>query len=396
MTVESGKKLDTQYYLDKAEELADIFREDARQRDKLGGTPKEQRDLIRRSGLLKLLIPEQFGGAGQPWSVVLHVVRILAAADSSLAHVYGYHFLCLVAPHLGGNARQTAHYYTETAKHNYFWGNSSNPLEKSIIGRREDDRVIVSGSKSFSSGSPDSDLLAISWNDSETGEYYEGIIPTSRPGVEVIDDWDGMGQRQTGSGTVRFHDVVLEASEIIETPYGRQSAFSTFVPILSQSILMNIFVGIANGALLEAKQYTASRTRPWYTSGVERAVDEPGNQRQYGELWVQYQAALGLAEKAALRLDAAWASGESLAEKDRGELAVLVAGANVFAGQAAVEISSRIFDVMGARATAGHYGYDRFWRNARTHTLHNPAEFKLRSVGDWFLSGRLPEPGFYS
>ncbi|MFF2094323.1 acyl-CoA dehydrogenase family protein [Paenibacillus sp. NPDC058174] len=268
--------VEQQQYRRLASELAKRFGEDAAQRDKEGGTPKEQRDWIRESGLLKLLIPREYGGDGGQWSDVLGVVREFARTDAALAHVYGYHFLCLVAPHLAGSESQKAYFYETTAKHNYFWGNSSNPLEKSIVGQRlEDGAILVNGSKSFSSGSPDSDLLAISWNDSASGEYYEGIIPTSRTGVTVHDDWDNMGQRQTGSGTVSFESVRVEPDEILETPYGGQTVFSTLIPQLSQSILASIFIGSAAGALDEAKYYTKTKSRPWYTSGLDEASAEP-------------------------------------------------------------------------------------------------------------------------
>ncbi|MFF2094324.1 acyl-CoA dehydrogenase family protein [Paenibacillus sp. NPDC058174] len=109
-----------------------------------------------------------------------------------------------------------------------------------------------------------------------------------------------------------------------------------------------------------------------------------------------YQSALSLVEKSDRELDAVWARDTALTEAERGDCAVIVAAANVQASRMALEVTSRIFEVMGARATASRYGYDRFWRNVRTHSLHNPAEFKLRTVGNWFLNGQAPVPGFYS
>jgi hypothetical protein len=47
-------------------------------------------------------------------------------------------------------------------------------------------------------------------------------------------------------------------------------------------------------------------------------------------------------------------------------------------------------------ATAARYGLDRFWRNARTHTLHDPLDYKLRDIGNWALHGQWPTPSFYS
>jgi alkylation response protein AidB-like acyl-CoA dehydrogenase len=95
-------------------------------------------------------------------------------------------------------------------------------------------------------------------------------------------------------------------------------------------------------------------------------------------------------------LDEAWEKGKKLTEEERGNLAVHVAAANVFAGNAALDITSKIFEVMGARSVHAEYGYDRFWRNVRTHTLHNPAEYKLRTVGNWVLNQRYPTPNPYA
>lgn len=214
--------------------------------------------------------------------------------------------------------------------------------------------------------------------------------------MQVLDDWDAMGQRQTCSGTVRFDRVELQPEEVLVTPYKGQDAFASLVPPLSQSILANIFAGVAAGALADARAYTLTTGRAWYTSGYDKASEEPSILRQYGELWTKYQAALSLVEKAALELDKAWEKDRELTARERGDLAVLVAAANIAAGEAALEITSRIFEIMGARSTYSKYNFDRHWRNVRTHTLHNPAEFKLRNIGGWYVNGRPPEPGYYS
>ncbi len=93
-------------FLQKAALLAKEFAKDAPERELAGGTAKEQRDALRKSGLLTILIPAEYGGEGQPWSLVLRIVRELAKTDASLAHLYGYHFLHLVTPHFAGTAKQ--------------------------------------------------------------------------------------------------------------------------------------------------------------------------------------------------------------------------------------------------------------------------------------------------
>jgi alkylation response protein AidB-like acyl-CoA dehydrogenase len=60
-----------------------------------------------------------------------------------------------------------------------------------------------------------------------------------------------------------------------------------------------------------------------------------------------------------------------------------------------LEIANRIFEVMGARATANHYGFDRYWRNLRIFTLHDPVDYKIRTIGNWVLNNQFPTPDFY-
>lgn len=103
-----------------------------------------------------------------------------------------------------------------------------------------------------------------------------------------------------------------------------------------------------------------------------------------------------LTDRAAERLDAAWLRGPALDEAGRGEVAVAIAAAKVAATRVGLEVTSRVFDVTGARATAASLGLDRHWRNLRTHSLHDPLDYKLRELGDWALNGRYPVPSFYS
>ncbi len=107
------------------------------------------------------------------------------------------------------------------------------------------------------------------------------------------------------------------------------------------------------------------------------------------------KAATLLADEAAETLDRVRARGQDLTATERGEASVVIAGANVLAGEVALEVTSRIFEVMGARSATIENGYDRFWRNVRIHTLHNPAEYKIRNVGSWFLTGAHPEPSAF-
>jgi alkylation response protein AidB-like acyl-CoA dehydrogenase len=103
-----------------------------------------------------------------------------------------------------------------------------------------------------------------------------------------------------------------------------------------------------------------------------------------------------LADDAASELDDAFARGPHLTKRERGEVAVVVAEAKVVAHRAAIEIGSQLFELTGAHSTSAHHGFDRYWRNARVHTLHDPVDYKLRDIGRHALDGTLPEPTAYA
>ncbi len=126
------------------------------------------------------------------------------------------------------------------------------------------------------------------------------------------------------------------------------------------------------------------------------ATQDPYILRNYGEFWVELQAAITLADKAASILQTAWEKDVKLTHEERGEAAIWVFAAKTFATKVGLEITSRIFEVMGARATAKKYGFDRYWRDMRTFTLHDPVDYKLRDVGNWVLNYELPIVTAYS
>lgn len=115
----------------------------------------------------------------------------------------------------------------------------------------------------------------------------------------------------------------------------------------------------------------------------------------YGEFWTQLQAAIALAEKAAQKIDAGWQKGSCLTSVER-ETAIAVAAAKSLATKVGLDFTTRMFEVIGARATASRYGFDRYWRDLRTFTLHDPVDYKLHDVGNWLLNDIFPTPSQYS
>jgi alkylation response protein AidB-like acyl-CoA dehydrogenase len=380
-----------------ARKLAAVFRADAAERDLAAGTPKAQRDLIRHSGLLTLTIPKKLGGLGGTWPEFLRIVREIATADGSLAHLFAYHHLSLVTPHLIGTPDQRDRWYTQTAQNNLFWGNSLNPLDpRTHLTRIDENTLRLGGDKSFCTGAQDSDLLLVSAAIAGDSRLQVMILPTRRAGITVHDDWDNMGQRQTDSGSVSFRDVVVYQDEILGPPGVGGSVWATLRPCVTQSILSNIFLGIAQGAFDSARDYTLSLERPFAGSVATRPSEDPYVIEHYGEMHVQLRGAECLLDAAATALQSAWQPENDLTPQERGECAVAVSTAKAAAARCALDITSKIFEVMGARATSARYRFDRFWRNARTLTLHDPLDYKVREVGDFILNGRFPTPSFYS
>lgn len=378
----------------KAIEIRRAFHQDAVQRDKLGGRPTEQIRLLKQSGLPSAQIPIQYGGQGASWLSILRVVREFARTDGSLAHLFGYHHLPLNLVLFRGSNAQKDHLLRASAAGNLVWGNSGNAMSKTSSGRRIDNGWLVNGKRPFSSGSHIADYIQISFETAD-GDRLTAAVPADRDGIVVEDDWDGIGQRQTGSGTVSFHDLEIEDDELISSPAIPLTPYTSLTSLLQQSVLLNVFVGSAQGALEEGRAYTTTLSRPWIYSGVEKHTDDPWIKRQYGDLYIRTLAAAELADKAARSLDEAFNQGSGLTHEDRGAAAIDIATANIYAGEIGLAVSSEIFEVMGARSATTANGFDRFWRNVRTHTLHNPAEYKKRTIGTWLLTGELPTPAMY-
>ena len=383
--------------LQTAKLLAAEFALSAVERDERGGTPKAERDALRHSGLLALSIPTQYGGLGARWSDTLGIVREFAKVDSSIAHVFGFHHLMLATVRLFSRPDQWQPWFEQTARKNWFWGNALNPLDtrtvvKDFGGWRE-----FSGKKSFCSGASDSEMLiASAVDESAGGKLLIAAIPSGRSGITLHNDWNNIGQRQTDSGSASFERVRVEESELLLDPGPLSTPFACLRPLIAQLTFTHMFLGIAEGAFEEARNYTLTETRAWHKSSATDVRNDPYVLHHYGEFWVALEGVRLLVERAAELLDQAWAKGPNLSEHERGQLAIAIATAKVAATRQGLELCSRLFEVTGARSTHASLRLDRHWRNLRTQTLHDPVDYKLHELGDWALNHSLPIPTFYS
>lgn len=379
-----------------ARRLAAQFAQTAIERDAAGGTPKTERDALRHSGLLALSIPRELGGLGGNWRQTLTAVRELAKVDSAVAHVFGFHHLMLATLRLFARESQWQPWFEHTARQQWFWGNALNPLDTRTVVTRVNGQRVFTGQKSFCSGARDSQrLIASAVDPAAGGKLLIAAIPSDRAGITLHGDWDNIGQRQTDSGSATFDHVRVEDDELLLDPGPLSTPFACLRPLIAQLHFAHVFLGLTEGALEQACHYTRTQSRPWLRATVEHAYQDPYVLRHYGEFWVALEGVRLLVERAAEQLDLAWAQGPALSAEQRGALAVSIATAKVAASRTGLDICNRLFEVTGARATQASLRLDRYWRNLRVQSLHDPVDYKLQEVGDWALNGAVPVPSFY-
>jgi alkylation response protein AidB-like acyl-CoA dehydrogenase len=377
--------------------LLQALRANAPERDRLGGHAAEEKALIQAQGLLLNAVPTAYGGRGQSWAELLGTVRRIAAVDSSLAHVLAFHHLQVATVLIYGSDEQQSRWLTATVREQGWWGNAMNPLDRRLEAHAAADGFVLEGTKSFCSGTSGSRYMTLSAVPAGGGAMLLGIVATQQPGIQVLDDWDPIGQRQTDSNSVAFSQVALPARDVIRASDATPTAFHTLRACIGQLVLTNLYLGIAIGARQEAHDHAHGATaRPWVTSGVAHATDDPYTLNRFGELHVQIAAGTALADRAAQALDAAFVQGHALDARERAEVSIAVAEAKVVTHRAGLYASQELFEVVGARGTRAALGFDRFWRNVRTHTLHDPLDYKLNLLGRWSLKGEAPTPSLYN
>ncbi|GGO23695.1 monooxygenase [Microbispora rosea subsp. aerata] len=385
-------------WIGRAGKVAAVLAVDAAERDKAGKTPYAEIGLLKDSGLVTLLGPAEHGGAAQDWPTAYRVVREVAAADGSIGQLLGYHYLWNWAARLVGTREQWERIEADAARHRWFFGGAVNPRDSDIVVRDEGDTLVFDGRKTFSTGSKVSDVTVLEGVLEGTDKHVFAIVPSDSEGLTFHDDWDNIGQRLTESGSVTISGVRVpwaDALGYVGKEFQPRVYATLNVPTI-QLVFVNFYLGIARGALETALAYTKEHTRPWLHGGYERAVDEPYIIDLYGDLTAKLWAAEALADEVAR--EGLWfhRNPDEVTPRLRGEHEVRVAAVKAHATDVALEVTSRVFEATGARSTASRYGLDRFWRNVRTHTLHDPVAYKRREVGVYRLRDEIPEPTWYS
>ncbi len=387
---------DTDEALRVASALADEFAAGASRRDAERELPRDEIRALAASGLLAVTVPTEYGGIAAPYEVVAEIFRILASADPSIAQIPHSHFTFLEAIRSQGTDEQKRFFYGEVLGGALFANAQSERGSRAVnidstVLRRQGDGYVLSGRKFYSTGALFADWIAVRASLDDDPDATDASTPKAvafvrrdTAGLTVVDDWDGMGQRTTASGTVTLDDIEVPDTAVV--PYTPIFEAPTTYGAQAQLLHSAIDVGIATGALAEAV-VQAGRARPHFEADVERAVDDPLLVQIAGEATVTVRAAQALLAEAGRAVDRARANPTA---ETTAAASIEVATAKVAATRAAVETANILFELGGTRSASGAANLSRYWRDARTHTLHDATRWKLQHIGRWTLSGTHP------
>jgi len=383
---------DDAHALEVAAALARSFAADAAQRDATRTLPWAELDAFVASGLWAMTVPRAFGGAGVSSITAAQVTAAIASADGSLGQIPQNHFYALEVLRVGATPAQQRFFYDRVLAGERF----GNALAE--VGHRDYQRrtrlerdagggLVVHGRKFYCTGALYAHwipTLAVAREDGREASFLV-FVPRSAPGVAIVDDWDGFGQRLTGSGSVVLDGVRVEPAWVV--PFSASFERPTTIGPFAQILHAAIDLGIGEGAFAQTLRFVREEGRPWIDARVERAADDPLLVAQVGEIAVQLRAARALLRRAGRILDAAQAAPD---ERSVAAASVAVAEARALTTTASLDAATRLFELGGTSATLGGRGLDRFWRNARTHTLHDPVRWKYHAVGNYWLNGKAP------
>lgn len=373
-----------------AYQVADFALEERNVRDQTRTLPFAEIEQFSQKGLGGLRIPKQYGGAYVSNKTLARVFRILNKADSSIGQIPQNQISLLYLIDLMGTEGQKQFIFQEilAGKRLANGGPERHTKDSKTLNTIlsiENGHYYLQGEKFYSTGSSFAHWLAIKAIHPE-GHVVLVIVKREAQGVEVIDDWDGFGQRTTSSGSVRLNHVEIDPFLIFdERPL---TAAPTYRGAYSQLLQVAIDVGIAEAAF-EDTLATIKKARPIVDAQVEKASFEHYTLQEVGKLQIQLEAAILLLDEAAEYLDELDKL-ESVTDEQAARASILVAEAKIYANDAALNISEKLLELGGSRSSLSQFNLDQHWRNARVHTLHDPVRWKLHALGDYYLNHKLP------
>jgi len=362
---------------------------EASARDRERRRPVAELDLLSIQGLLALTVPREYGGADVSAETLAQVFQIIAEADPAVAQLPQSHFVFVNAIREDGTYAQKRRFFTELLAGARF-GNaqaergSTSALDLKTRLRRVGADYVLDGTKHYTTGALFAHWLPVAAIDDEQ-RLVLAYVPRSAAGVEVLDDWNALGQRATYSGTAHFRSVAVPASDVVAhwKLFERPSTFHAFAQLLHAAI----DVGIAQNALADTAASVRARKRPRLGAPAVQPTEDPLLLLRIGQLYAKFHAAEALLLRSARAIDDAGPKPDS---PSAALAAVLVGEAKAYAEDVSVEISSELFALLGSSASDESLNLDRHWRNARVHTVHDANQWRYHAAGNWFLNGIAP------
>lgn len=369
----------------------------ARDRDLNDENPFDQVSALKSAGFGTLRLPEYLGGAGLTVPQLFSAVIDLARADPIVAHIFRTHFWFVEERLRTADDPSSARWLHKVAAGKIF-GNAFSEKGSLAVGslvfntRLLPDPAFpgsgyrLNGEKFYSTGTLFSDYLTVATT-TDHDSVATVVVPADRDGVRLIDDWDGFGQRRTGTGTTVFTDVAVSADEVLsDTPYDAAPVPTVQYASL-QLYIHAVVAGILAGVVDDGVALLRSRDRSFSHALSERPTDDPLYQKQLGELAATAYIARAVVLDAASAIEAATVTDGVPDAQLAAEAQLKVAKVKVHLDDVAPEAATRLLELGGASAASRQRNLDRHWRNIRTITLHNPVAYKVRVIGQNLLHG---------
>lgn len=357
--------------------------------------PFEEIRRLNAAGFGTLRVPAEHGGPGATIETFIRLLIDLAEADSNVAHQYRSHFGFLDSLRFQPDEIRRVWYRRILGGATV--GNASTEKGGNALGRlntviEETSRgSVLDGRKFYTTGTIFADYTRVSAAvEGRDGRRF-AVVPTDAPGVTVVDDWDGFGQKLTGTGTAIFESVEVEPAGLLDRVPGSSDAVHEAA--FFQLILLAVLSGIARAARRDAAGLVAGRTRTFNTGSGLPFRDDPLIQEAVGRIAAKAYSAEAIVLQTAKVLDdgVAASSGNTPAPDEIQYSEVAVEHAQVTVPELALGAAQDLFLTVGASATSTAKALDRHWRNAQTVATHNPIAFRARALGDYWINGVLPE-----
>lgn len=355
--------------------------------------PHEQVAWLNEARFGTVRIPQSQGGFGASLEQAFLLLADLGAADANVAHIWRNH-LAFVEDRLNAPVSETNDRWLRRILDGEFvgggWTEANNVTLANMVTTvsAEDDHWVVTGSKYYATGSLYADWLDVIGRDDD-GQLLTALVRRSDPGVTLVDDWQGFGQRTTASGSARYQHVRAEPGDV----FPAADRF-TYQPHFYQIALLSVLTGITRAALIDGSTALAERKRNYPQGLSERPTEDAQLLQVIGEVSADVFAARAALAQSARSLDTVVA-GRIDGHETRQHLIdseVAVAQAQLVIIAAALRATTNIFDALGASGVSEPLALDRHWRNARTLASHNPRVYKARILGDWLINGKDPVP----